>query len=133
MSDYSTMETKDLEELKGRLLSQRSNLDNEIEQIVTELKIKRINLNDTTLKLNPYYKDRANVIKVTINDHSSHKYTITRIKPYGKLPGIDQFNSQDTDFLKYYKMCSKIDWDNALEKINNGFKDANIRLEEYEK
>lgn len=130
MSDYSTMQTKDLEELKERLLGQRHNLDNEIEQVINELAIKRTYLNDTTISLNPYYKDKANVIKVTINNNSSFRYTVTRIKPRGKLLGIDQFNSQDTDFLKYYKMCSKLDWDNALDRLNTWLKDANLKVEE---
>lgn len=132
MSNYSTMSVKDLEELKERLLSQRCNLDNEIEQAITELKIKRVNLEDNTIRQNPYYKDKANVIKITINNNSSIKYTITKIKPTGTVLGIEQFNSMDVNFLKYYKMCSKLDWDNAIDRLNVWLKDANLKIKGYE-
>lgn len=36
MSDYSEMSMKDLEELKESLLSQRSNLDNTIEDVINK-------------------------------------------------------------------------------------------------
>ena len=41
MSDYSTMQIKDLEELKERLRSQRSNLDNTINEVLQGRKTKR--------------------------------------------------------------------------------------------
>lgn len=130
MSDYSTMSIEDLEELKERLLSQRSNLDHTIEEILNSLAAKRILTNEMSLKLNPYYKNNNCYIKVTINNNSSFKYTITKLTPGGKVVGITQFDSKDTDFLKYYKMCAKSEWDSTIDRLNTWFKDSNIKIEE---
>jgi|GEM_PF-6590490 len=130
MSDYSTMQIKDLEELKERLLSQRSNLDNTIDEVIQSIKTKRLQLNEKSLSLNPYYKDRAAYLKVTINNNSSFRYNVVKVSPAGKYPSITQFDSEDIDFLKYYKMCTKSEWDSAIDRFNIWLKDSNLKVEE---
>ena len=130
MSDYSEMSTDDLEKLKESLLSQRDNLDNNIEEVIKEIKTKRLQTNEMSLKLNPYYKDKVTYLKVIINDNSYFKYTITKVTPSGKSVGIYQFSSDNIDFLKYYKMCSKSEWSSALDRLNIWLKDANLKVEE---
>lgn len=130
MSDYSTMQIKDLEELKERLLSQRSNLDNTIDEVIQSIKTKRLQLNEKSLSLNPYYKDRAAYLKVTINNNSSFRYNVVKISPAGKYPSLTQFDSEDVSFLKCYKMCSKSEWDNAIDRFNIWLKDSNLKVEE---
>lgn len=130
MSDYSTMQIKDLEELKERLLSQRSNLDNTIDEVIQSIKTKRLQLNEKSLSLNPYYKDRAAYLKVTINNNSSFRYNVVKISPAGKYPSITQFDLDNINFLKYYKMCSKSEWDNAIDRFNIWLKDSNLKVEE---
>lgn len=130
MSDYSEISTDDLEKLKESLLSQRDNLDNNIEEVIKEIKAKRLQTNEMSLKLNPYYKDKVTYLKITINDNSYFKYTITKVTPGGKSVGIYQFSSDNIDFLRYYKMCSKSEWSNALDRLNIWLKDANLKVEE---
>lgn len=130
MSDYSTMQIKDLEELKERLLSQRSNLDNTIDEVIQGIKTKRLQLNEKSLSLNPYYKDRAAYLKVTINNNSSFRYNVVKVSPAGKYPSLTQFDSEDIDFLKYYKMCAKSEWDNAIDRFNIWLKDSNLKVKE---
>lgn len=125
-----TMSEKDLLELKSNLESQVSNLNNTIEEIDSALLKKKAAMDDTTVKSNPYYKDRRNIIKVTINNNSSYKYTIARIKLNQVIIGLDYFNSKDLDFLKHYKMCTKLDWDNALDRLNVWLKDSNLKIKE---
>lgn len=129
-NNYSEMSTDDLEELKESLLSQRDNLDNNIEEVIKEIKAKRLQTNEMSLKLNPYYKDKVTYLKITINDNSYFKYTITKVTPGGKSVGIYQFSSDNIDFLRYYKMCSKSEWSNALDRLNIWLKDANLKVEE---
>ena len=45
-----------------------------------------------SLKLNPYYKDKVTYLKITINDNSYFKYTVTKVTPSGKSVGIYQFS-----------------------------------------
>ena len=130
MSDYSTMQIKDFEELNERLLSQRSNLDNTIDEVIQSIKTKRLQLNEKSLSLNPYYKDRAAYLKVTINNNSSFRYNVVKVSPAGKYPSITQFDSEDIDFLKYYKMCTKSEWDSAIDRFNIWLKDSNLKVEE---
>lgn len=130
MSDYSEMSTDDLEKLRESLLSQRDNLDNNIEEVIKEIKTKRLQTNEMSLKLNPYYKDKVTYLKVTINDNSYFKYTITKVTPSGKSVGIYQFSSDNIDFLRYYKMCAKSEWDSAIDRLNIWLKDANLKVEE---
>lgn len=130
MSDYSEMSTDDLEKLRESLLSQRDNLDNNIEEVIKEIKTKRLQTNEMSLKLNPYYKDKVTYLKVTINDNSYFKYTITKVTPSGKSVGIYQFSSDNIDFLRYYKMCSKSEWDSALDRLNTWLKDASLKVKE---
>ena len=51
MSDYSNMSIKDLEELKENLLNQKSNLNNTIEEIINNIRFKKTQANDDTLRL----------------------------------------------------------------------------------
>ena len=125
MSDYKDYSIEDLENLKDVLMSQRSKLDNAIDDIVDTLKYKRSTIGDNIIKSNPYYKDKSVVIKVTIVNNN---YLITRIKPKGTCISIDQIIQPDADFLKYYKMCGKRDWDNALDRLNIWFKDSNLKV-----
>ena len=125
MSDYKDYSIEDLENLKDDLMSQRSKLDNAIDDIVDTLKYKRSTIGDNIIKSNPYYKDKSVVIKVTIVNNN---YLIIRIKPQGTCISIDQIIQPDADFLKYYKMCGKRDWDNALDRLNIWFKDSNLKV-----
>lgn len=129
-NNYSEMSTDDLEELRESLLSQREVLDNNIEEVIKEIKTKRLQTNEMSLKLNPYYKDKVTYLKVTINDNSYFKYTITKVTPSGKSVGIYQFSSDNIDFLRYYKMCAKSEWDSAIDRLNIWLKDANLKVEE---
>ena len=130
MGDYSKMSTEDLEEHRERLLSQREVLDDTIERVVEEIKAKRLQTEEMSLKLNPYYKDRVNYLKITINDNSHFKYTVTKLTPSGKSVGIYQFSSDNIDFLRYYKMCSKSEWSNALDRLNVWLKDVSLKVKE---
>ena len=130
MGDYLKMSTEDLEEHRERLLSQREVLDDTIERIVEEIKAKRLQTNEMSLKLNPYYKDKVNYLKITINDNSHFKYTVTKLTPSGKSVSIYQFSSDNIDFLRYYKMCSKSEWSNALDRLNVWLKDVSLKVKE---
>ena len=130
MSDYSNMSIKDLEELKENLLNQISNLNNTIEEVVNNIRFKNTQASDDTLKLNPYYKDRVNYLKITINDNSYFKYTVTKVTPSSKSVGIYQFSSDNINFLRYYKVCSQSEWDSAIDRLNVWFKDANLKVKE---
>ena len=130
MNDYSKMSTEDLEELRESLLGQREVLDDTIERVIKEIKAKRLQTDEMSLKLNPYYKDKVNYLKITINDNSHFKYTVTKVTPSGKSVGIYQFSSDNIDFLRYYKMCSKSEWSNALDRLNIWLKDTNLKVGE---
>lgn len=130
MDDYSKMSTEDLEELREKLLSQREVLDDAIEEVIKEIKAKRLQTNEMSLKLNPYYKDKVTYLKITINDNSYFKYTVTKVTPSGKSVGIYQFSSDSIDFLRYYKICSESEWSNALDRLNIWLKDANLKVGE---
>ena len=129
MSDYSNMSIKDLEELKENLLNQKSNLNNTIEEVVNNIRFKKTLANDRILRLNPYYKDKSSYLKVVISDEGY--YIITRIVPCGACMGICQYSSLNTsDYLKYYEICSKSDWENAIDRLNMWFKDASLKIKE---
>ena len=128
MSDYSEMSIEDLEKLKENLLGQRGNLDNTIENVMNSIKAKRLQTNNRTLRLNPYYKDKSSYLKVVISDGGG--YIITKVTPSGKCLGIYQFLSNTIDFLKYYKMCAKSEWDSAVDRLNMWFKDASLKIKE---
>ena len=126
MSDYSKMSIEDLEKLKKDLLNQKSNLNNTIEEVVNNIRFKKTQASDDTLRLNPYYKDKTSYIKVVISDG----YVVTKVTPSGKCLGIYQFLSNTVEFLKYYEMCSKFDWECALNKLNMWLKDASLKVKE---
>lgn len=128
MSDYSNMSIKDLEELKENLLNQKSNLNNTIEEIVNTIRFKKTQADNKTLRLNPYYKDKSSYLKVVISDGGG--YIVTKVTPSGKCLGIYQVLSNTIDFLKYYEICSKSDWDNAIDRLNMWFKDASLKIKE---
>ena len=128
MSDYSEMSIEDLDKLRESLLSQRDVLDDTIEEVIKEIKAKRLQTDEMSLKLNPYYKDKVSYLKITINDNSYFKYTVTKVTPSGKCLGISQYILNTTDFLKYYEMCSKSEWDSAIDRLNIWFKDASLKI-----
>ena len=128
MGDYSQMSIKDLEELKEDLLNRKSNLNNTIEEVVNNIKYKKTLTNNDTLRINPYYKNKVSCIKVGISDRG--EYIVTKITPSGKYLGISQYISNTTDFLKYYEMCAKSEWDGAIDRLNTWFKDASLKIKE---
>ena len=128
MSDYSNMSIKDLEELKENLLNQKSNLNNTIKEVVNNIRFKKIQADNKTIGLNPYYKDKSSYLKVVISDGSG--YIITKVTPSGKCLGIYQFLSNTVDFLTYYEICSESDWDSAVDRLNMWFKDASLKIKE---
>ena len=128
MSDYSKMSIDDLEKLKKDLLNQKSNLNNTIEEVINNIRFKKIQAGNKTLRLNPYYKDKSSYLKVVISDGGG--YIVTKVTPSGKCLGIYQFLSNTVEFLKYYEMCSKFDWECALNKLNMWLKDASLKVKE---
>lgn len=128
MSDYSNMSIKDLEELKENLLNQKSNLNNTIEEVINNIRYKKTLASDHTLREYPYYKNKSSYLKVVISDGGG--YIVTKVAPSGKCLGIYQFLSNTTDFLKYYEMCSKSDWDSAVDRLNIWLKDASLKIKE---
>ena len=128
MNDYLKMSIEDLEKLKEDLLSQRDNLEDTIGEIISNIKSKKTQINDNNLRLNPYYKNKVSYIKVNISDIG--EYIITKITPSGKCLGISQYILNTTDFLKYYEMCSKSEWESALSRLNMWLKDANLKVKD---
>ena len=128
INNYSEMSIKDLEKLKKDLLDQKSNLDNTIEEVINNIRFKKTQTSDDTLRLNPYYKDKSSYLKVVISDGSG--YIITKVTPSGKCLGIYQFLSNTVDFLTYYEICSKSDWDSAVDRLNMWLKDASLKIKE---
>ena len=128
INNYSEMSIEDLEKLKKDLLDQKSNLNNTIEEVINNIRFKKTQASDDTLRLNPYYKDKSSYLKVVISDGSG--YIITKVTPSGKCLGIYQFLSNTIDFLQYYEICSKSDWDSAIDRLNVWFKDASLKVGE---
>ena len=128
MNDYSKMSIEDLEELKENLLNQKSNLNNTIEEVVNNIRFKKIQASNKTIGLNPYYKDKSSYLKVVISDEGG--YIITKVSPNGDYLGISQFLSNTIDFLTYYEICSQSDWEDALNRLNMLFKDASLEVKE---
>ena len=118
-----------MEKLKKDLLDQKSNLNNTIEEVVNNIRFKKAQTSDDTFRLNPYYKDKTSYLKIVISDKGY--YIITRIVPCGACMGICQYSSLNTsDYLKYYEICSKSDWENAIDRLNIWFKDASLKIKE---
>ena len=128
INNYSEMSIEDLEKLKKDLLDQKSNLNNTIEEVINNIRFKKIQAGNKTIGLNPYYKDKSSYLKVVISNGSG--YIITKVTPSGKCLGIYQFLSNTIDFLQYYEMCSQSDWENALNRLNIWFKDADLEVKE---
>ena len=128
INNYSEMSIEDLKKLKEDLLDQKSNLNNTIEEVINSIRFKKVQAGNKTIRLNPYYKDKSSYLKVVISDGSG--YIITKVTPSGKCLGIYQFLSNTIDFLQYYEMCSKSDWDSAVDRLNMWFKDASLKIKE---
>lgn len=129
MSDYSKMSIGDLEKFKKELLSQEENLNNTIEEIISIIKSKKEQININNLGLNPYYKDKTSYLKVVVSDKGY--YIVTKIVPCGQCMGIYQYSILNTsDYLKYYNVCSKSEWESAIDRLNVWFKDANLKIKE---
>ena len=128
INNYSEMSIEDLEELKKNLLNQKSDLNHTIEEVINNIRFKKAQTSDCTLRLNPYYKDESSYLKVVISDGGG--YIITKVTPSVNYLGISQFLSKNIDFLKYYEMCSKSDWEDALNRLNMLFKDASLEVKE---
>ena len=128
INTYSEMSIEDLKKLKEDLLDQRSNLNNTIEEVINNIRFKKTQASNNTLRLNPYYKDKSSYLKVVISDEGG--YIITKVTPSVDYLGICQFLSNNINFLQYYEMCSKSDWDSAIDRLNVWFKDASLEVKE---
>lgn len=126
ISDYSEMSIEDLEKLKIKFLSQKDDIENTIGEIVSNIRAKKMQVNNQALREHSYYKDKTSYLKVVINDDTG--YIIIKITPGGKCMGIYQFNTDNIDFLKYYKICSQSAWESAIDRLNIGFKDARLKI-----
>lgn len=121
---YITLE--DLEKLKIKFLSQRDNIENTIGEIINNIRAKKLQVSNHALREHPYYKDNTSCLKVVINDGTG--YTVTKITPGGKCIDIYQFSADNTNFLKYYKICSQSEWESAIDRLNIWFKDASLKI-----
>ena len=128
INNYSEMSIEDLKKLKEDLLDQKSNLNNTIEEVVNNIRFKKIQAGNKTLRLTPYYRDKSSYLKVVISDGGG--YIVTKVTPSGKCLGIYQFLSNTIEFLQYYEMCSKSEWDSAIDRLNIWFKDASLKIKE---
>ena len=91
-------------------------------------KLKKEQINTNNFKLNPYYKDKTSYLKIVISDKGY--YIITRIVPCGACMGICQYSSLNTsDYLKYYDISSKSEWESAIDRLNIWFKDSSLKIE----
>lgn len=126
INNLSEMSIEDLEKLKEEFLSQRDNLEDTIGEIISNIRAKKIQINNQTLRMHPYYKDNTSYLKVVINDGTG--YTVTKITPGGRCVGIYQFNADTIDFLKYYKICSQSVWESAIDRLNIWFKDTSLKI-----
>ena len=126
INNYSEMSIEDLEKLKIKFLSQRDNIENIIGEIINNIRAKKLQVSNHALREHPYYKDNTSYLKVVINDGTG--YTVTKITPGGKCIGIYQFNADNTNFLKYYKICSQSEWESAIDRLNIWFKDASLKI-----
>ena len=120
MSDYSKMSIEDLEKLKKKLY-------NTIEEVVNNIRFKKTQASNDTLRLNPYYKDKSSYLKVVVSDGGG--YIVTKVTPSGECLGIHQFLPNTIDFLAYYEICSKSEWESAIDKLNIWFKDSSLKIE----
>ena len=128
INNYSEMSIEDLEKLKIKFLSQRDNIENTIGEIINNIRAKKLQVSNHALRGHPYYKDKSSYLKVVISDGSG--YIVTKITPSGKCLGIYQFLSNTIEFLKYYEMCSKSEWDSAVDRLNIWLKDASLKIKE---
>ena len=128
MSNYSEISIEDLEKLKIKFLSQRDNLENTIGEIINNIRAKKLQVSNHALREHPYYKDKSTYLKVVISDGSG--YIVTKVTPSGNCLGIYQFLSNTIDFLQYYEMCSKSEWNSAIDRLNMWLKDASLKVKE---
>ena len=128
INNYSEMSIEDLKKLKEDLLDQKSSLNNTIEEVINNIRFKKVQAGNKTIRLNPYYKDKSSYLKIVISDGGG--YIVTKVTPSGKCLGIYQFLSNTIDFLQYYEMCSKSEWDSAIDRLNMWLKDASLKVKE---
>ena len=128
INNYSEMSIEDLKKLKEDLLDQKSSLNNTIEEVINNIRFKKVQAGNKTIRLNPYYKDKSSYLKIVISDGGG--YIVTKVTPSGKCLGIYQFLSNTIEFLKYYEMCSKSEWDSAIDRLNMWLKDASLKVKE---
>ena len=128
INNYSEMSIEDLEKLKKDLLDQKSSLNNTIEEVINNIRFKKVQAGNKTIRLNPYYKDKSSYLKVVISDGGG--YIVTKVTPSGNCLGIYQVLSNTTEFLKYYEICSKSEWDSAIDRLNMWLKDASLKVKE---
>ena len=128
INNYSEMSIEDLKKLKEDLLDQKSSLNNTIEEVINNIRFKKVQAGNKTIRLNPYYKDKSSYLKVVISDGGG--YIVTKVTPSGKCLGIYQFLSNTIEFLKYYEICSKSEWDSAIDRLNMWLKDASLKVKE---
>lgn len=133
INNYSEMSIEDLEKLKIKFLSQRDNIENiigeiinTIGEVINNIRAKKLKVSNHALREHPYYKDNTSYLKVVISDGTG--YTVTKITPGGKCIGIYQFSADNTNFLKYYKICSQSEWESAIDRLNIWFKDASLKI-----
>lgn len=125
MNDISSMELSDLENLKSDYLNKIQNLNDTLDEINSAITAKRINVDNITIKNNPYYRDKMYLIKITID---KNKYVITKVKPSGIVPCLIQYTEDNLGFLKYYKMCTKQEWDDAISNFNEWFEISGYKV-----
>ena len=114
---------------EARVIAKSAGLNKEVlNKIQNTIRFKKTQANNDTLKLNPYYKNKATYLKVVISDGSG--YIVTKVTPSGKCLGIYQFLSNTIEFLKYYEICSKSEWDSAIDRLNMWLKDASLKVKE---
>ena len=126
INNYSEMSIEDLEKLKIKFLSQRDNIENTIGKIINNIRAKKLQVSNHALREHPYYKDKSSYLKVVVSDGGG--YIVTKVTPSGKCLGIYQFLSNTIDFLTYYEICSKSEWDSAIDRLNIWFKDASLKI-----
>jgi hypothetical protein len=125
MNDISNMELSDLERLKSEYHNKINDLNSTLDEIDLAIISKRINVDNLTIKNNPYYRDKLYLVKITID---KDKYVITKIKPGGIAPCLIQYTENNLGFLKYYKMCTKQEWDDAISNFNEWFATSGYKV-----
>lgn len=121
------MET--LEELKNtfkKLQEESNNLYNKIRALENQDKISKFTVGECYLDTR-----QDNLIKiVSIQDNYVYYICLDNLSICRENSCIYQFLSNTVDFLTYYEICSKSDWDSAIDRLNMWFKDASLKIKE---